>query len=84
MKADLEIDANWRPQGDTPMHHTPPALRRCGFRRRLGAALQRGWQRLWMDERTLYLSRATGHADLERRLKTWETHRRQVMRVPYF
>lgn len=38
---------------------------------RAGAALRRWWIRLWMDEKTAYLSEANSYADLERRIRAW-------------
>ena len=37
------------------------------------AALRGWWQRLGMDERAAYLSQATSHADLEYRLRSWNS-----------
>ena len=37
----------------------------------LRRAVQRWWQRLWMDEMTAYLSEATSHVDLEYRIRAW-------------
>jgi hypothetical protein len=52
-------------------------------RRSVSTALRGGWQRLWMDERGAYLSQATSHADLERRLQAWnDADRRRRMPLP--
>jgi len=42
---------------------------------RLRHAARRWWQRLTMDEREAYLSNATDFADLERRLRKWDSGR---------
>lgn len=44
---------------------------------RLRRALQRWWQRLWMDEMTAYFSEATSHADLEHRIRAWDDNQRR-------
>lgn len=49
---------------------------------RLLRALQRWWQRLWMDERTAYLSEATSHVDLEYRIRAWDDKQRHL-RLPF-
>lgn len=41
------------------------------FLQRLGAALLRWWERLWMDERTAYFSHAEDAVDLEYRIRLW-------------
>lgn len=51
--------------------------------RTVSTALRGWWQRLWMDERGAYLSQATSHADLERRLQAWnDADRRRRMPLP--
>jgi hypothetical protein len=51
--------------------------------RSASTALRHWWQRLWMDERTAYLSQATSHADLEYRLRAWnDADRRRRMPLP--
>ena len=77
MNADFErIAAVWQRDRITrpsATHDTPVRPRR--------RPLRRWWQRLWMDERTAYLSEATSHADLESRIRTWDAADRRG-RVP--
>jgi hypothetical protein len=64
---------------DEPRRAEPARARR----RSVSTALRSWWQRLWMDERTVYLSQAKSHADLERRLQAWnDADRRRRMPLP--
>ena len=48
--------------------------------RGIRAALRGWWLRRGMDERTVYLSQATSHDDLERRMRAWcDADRRRRM-----
>jgi hypothetical protein len=51
------------------------ALRSAVIRKgaqRIRAAVLRWWQNLWLDERAAYLSQATSHVELERRVRLWD------------
>lgn len=58
----------------------PIALR---WRGRFWRAFQRWWRRLWLDERTVYLSEATSHADLEHRIRAWEDDAQRRALLPF-
>jgi hypothetical protein len=42
------------------------------------AAVRRRWSTLWLDPRTRYLSAATDHVDLERRLLAYDEYVRRT------
>ena len=50
---------------------------------RLLRALQRWWQRLWIDKMTPYLSEATAHVDLEYRMRAWNDDAQRRGGVPF-
>jgi hypothetical protein len=56
--------------------------RAAAIAQRLRNALRTLWRYAAFDERTAYLSQATDHADLERRLRAWDEHLRDRLRWP--
>lgn len=66
--------------------NTPPSAfvveRAAAFARGLRNVLLTLWRYAAFDERTAYLSQATDHADLERRLRAWDEHLRERLHWP--
>lgn len=85
MKTPLKLEPAWttpqrvrpaRPLAAVALDHAK------AMARRIGAALRHTCRRSLHDPRSAYLSQATNHVDLERRLRAWDDHQLGRRRWP--